>query len=79
MSIFDIFYIKKKEPSADLLKLSEFKHFMHELLDMDKFIARSDYVAIFEKFKDLYQKFDTLKKSDTLGYFCKNNLTTVHI
>lgn len=78
MSIFDIFYIKKKEPSADLLKLSEFKHFMHELLDMDKFIARSDYVAIFEKFKDLYQKFDTLKKSDTLGYFCKNNRIAIH-
>ena len=78
MSIFDIFYIKKKEPSADLLELSEFKHLMHELLDMDKFIARSDYVAIFEKFKDLYQKFDTLKKSDTLGYFCKNNRIAIH-
>ena len=45
---------------------------------MDKFIARSDYVAIFEKFKDLYQKFDTLKKSDTLGYFCKNNRIAIH-
>ena len=43
------------------------------LLSADKFIARSDYKDILEKYKDIYTFFQSTQKADTLSYYCKHN------
>lgn len=44
-----------------------------KLMTADKFIARSDYKYLLDKYKDVYTFFDSAKKAKTLSYYCKQN------
>ena len=44
-----------------------------ELMTADKYIARSDYRYLLDKYKDIYTFFDSAKKAKTLSYYCKQN------
>ena len=44
-----------------------------KLMTADKFIARSDYKYLLDKYKDVYTFFDSAKKAITLSYYCKQN------
>ena len=43
------------------------------LLSADKFIARSDYKYLLEKYKNIYTFFSSAQKAKTLSYYCKQN------
>ena len=42
-----------------------------ELMTADKYIARSDYRYLLDKYIDIYTFFDSAKKAKTLSYYCK--------
>ena len=46
---------------------------LEKLMSADKFIARSDYKYLIEKYKSVYVFFDNAKKAKTLSYYCKQN------
>ena len=46
---------------------------LEKLLSSDKFIARSDYKYLIEKYRSVYVFFDNAKKAKTLSYYCKQN------
>ena len=43
------------------------------LMSADKFIARSDYKYLLEKYKNIYTFFSSASKAKTLSYYCKQN------
>ena len=43
------------------------------LLSTDKYIARSDYAPILDKYKDIYRFFQNAQQARTLTYYCKRN------
>ena len=43
------------------------------LMSADKFIARSDYKYLLEKYKNIYTFFSSAQKAKTLSYYCKQN------
>ena len=59
--------------SPEIARLVDFEKRLHHLLDTDNYIARSDYEPLFKEYKDIYEHFSALKKSDTLDYFCSQN------
>ncbi len=64
--------------SPEALRLREFEEKLHDLLIKDSYIARSDYKFLCIEYNDLYQQFITLKKSNTLEYFCSQNHLDIH-
>ena len=71
-----LFRTKKKDAkiecsSPEALELAAFNRQVGELLCQDSFIARSDYKSVISCFSDLYLRLHTLKKTDTLAYFCR--------
>ena len=59
--------------SQEMKNLVEFETRLQTLLNTDNYIARRDYKFLCEDYIDLYNKFCTLKKSKTLGYYCSQN------
>lgn len=54
-------------------KLVDFEKSLNNLLDKDEYISRSDYKSLCEQYHEIYNHFDTLKKSKTLDYYCSSN------
>lgn len=79
MSIFSwIFGNKSKNEtpqnnSAEHSAMMAFKSDLDSLLKADRFIAKRDYFPLLEPYKELFEQFQTLKKSKALAYFCDNN------
>ena len=79
MSIFSrIFGNKNKTDeelnvSAEVSALLAFERTVNDILNADSFIARRDYIPLLQCYHDLYVQFHTLKKSNTLCYFCDTN------
>lgn len=80
MSIFSrLFGIKDKEGdlennnSPGYKELVCFENALNELLNKDIYLARSDYKPLCAQYHDLFNQFDTLKKSKTLDYYCSSN------
>lgn len=63
---------KSKNVTPESLSLTAFERRTSNLLSQNMFIARSDYKTLVEDFADLYSQFDTLRKTDTLAYFCRD-------
>ena len=82
MCIFQRFFSKiksrenKKEPSAELLKLSNLDTAMKQLISGNHYIAKSEYLGMVEENKELIKWFDVLCNSDMLEDYCdKNNVS----
>ena len=80
MSIFSrIFGIQPKTDdsfklgSPEIIRVGEFDKKLHELLNKDVYLARSDYKPLCTEYHDLYEQFSTLKRSKTLEYYCSQN------
>lgn len=73
--LFNIFKTTETDkPSVkELLCLIEFESKLNNLLNQDKFISHKDYQYIVNEFAFLYSHFTTLKNSETLSYYCKEN------
>ena len=50
-----------------------FRKELTSLLEIDKYIARSDYALLRDKFNDTYTFFENTKRANTLDYYCQNN------
>ena len=59
--------------SPEVARLVDFENRLRLLLDTDIYIARSDYEPLFKEYRDIYEHFSALKKSNTLDYFCAQN------
>lgn len=59
--------------TSEHLALASFGCRLEALLAEDRFIARSDYLPIIEAYDRLYAQLETLRRSDTLDYFCRVN------
>lgn len=79
MSIFSWIFGNKSKSDKELnispeqSSLIAFETELDELLNADKYIARRDYQHLLQSYRELYDQFQTLKKSKTLAYFCDNN------
>lgn len=80
MSIFSWIFGLQSEPellnnsnSLELNRIIEFETKLQDLLSCDTYLARSDYKPLCVGYEDLYSKFSTLKKSNTLDYYCTQN------
>ena len=80
MSIFSwLFGTQDKEDKLENantpghVQLVAFEKALNELINKDIYIAHSDYKPLCAEYHDLYNQFDTLKKSKTLKYYCSEN------
>ena len=74
MGLFSKLFGKKQ--TATTFEFSEAVAFNREfeaLLSADKFIARSDYKHLIEKYGGIYTFFQNANKANTLSYYCKMN------
>lgn len=62
-------------PTSEYIKAQAFNKDFAYLLSQDKFIARSDYKALAEAYRDIWQLFDTLEQTSILNeYVAKHGL-----
>ena len=54
-------------------KILEFRAKLSELLSQDRYLARSDYRALIDEYKEAYTFFDSLKVSEMLFAYCEKN------
>lgn len=66
---------EKVNPTSEYIKAQAFNKDFAYLLSQDKFIARSDYKALAEAYRDIWQLFDTLEQTSILNeYVAKHGL-----
>lgn len=58
---------------SEYIHAENFKKEFSQLLSVDAFLARSDYVRFIEQYKSTYEFFRNIQKANTLNYFCKTN------
>ncbi len=58
--------------SQESKQLVDFNNQLQLLLTQDKYISRSDYKPLLDSFASFFHQLDTLHKSKTLKYFCKD-------
>ena len=75
MSVFSKWFGKKQQTQlpSEYSKAVACNQEFEALLSADKFIARSDYKDIIERYKDIYTFFRSAQKANTLSYYCKQN------
>lgn len=71
--IFTKKHIANSKDFPELIHVESFNSELIELLTCDKFLARSDYAYLIEKYKSDYDFFIINKRAGTLKYFCKTN------
>lgn len=79
MSIFSWIFGNQNKPNkpeekADYstTQLSKFEQELKSILESDKYIVHRDYAPLCEQFLDEFNKFNTLRETNTLEYYCKN-------
>lgn len=75
MKIFDIFKTRQKAKNLpeEYKSASAFNEEFGALLSADKFIARSDYAYLIEKYSKIYSTYESMQRTKTLSYYCKQN------
>ena len=70
MSVFSRWFGKKQltQVPIEYSKAVACNQEFEALLSADKFIARSDYKDIIERYKDIYTFFRSAQKANTLSY-----------
>ncbi|MBR6286096.1 MAG: UvrD-helicase domain-containing protein [Bacteroidaceae bacterium] len=73
--LFNIGKIKKSEVvmTAELESLCQFEQILHDLLEQDIYIARSDYKDLRDENAWLFSHFKVLQDSKTLNYYCQKH------
>ena len=62
-----------KQQSPEVARLGAYEACLDSLLSQDKYLARSDYKAILEEFKELYNTFLQLRSTGTLEFYGISN------
>ena len=74
--ILSIFQSDKEEPqilTPEIKALMEFRKELMAFQETDRYIARSDYSFLREKYAEIYTFFESAKRADTLDYYCEKN------
>lgn len=74
--ILSIFQSDKAEPqilTPEIKALMEFRKELMAFQETDRYIARSDYMYLCEKYAEIYTFFESAKRADTLDYYCEKN------
>ena len=72
-SIFQSDKVKSVVLTPEIKAMMAFRKELTSLLEIDKYIARSDYAFLRDKFNDTYTFFENTKRANTLDYYCQNN------
>ncbi len=64
---------KNTNVSFEYKEALAFNQEFESLLSEDRFIARSDYKHLLEKYESVYTFFSSVVKANTLSYYCKQN------
>ena len=56
----------------DFLQAEKFNNELQNILSSDRYLARTDYIYLIEKYKTAFDFFNN-KKANTLQYYCKTN------
>lgn len=59
--------------TPEIKAMMTFRKELTSLLEIDKYIARSDYAFLRDRFNDTYTFFENTKRASTLDYYCQNN------
>lgn len=75
MGIFDIFRGRQKNKNLpeEYKSVLAFNEEFTALLSADKFIARSDYSYLIEKYDKIFSTYESMQRTNTLSYYCKQN------
>ena len=74
--ILSIFHSDKSEFQAltpEIKELMEFRKEVMSLQEIDRFIARSDYAYLRDKYSKTYTFFENALRANTLDYYCEKN------
>ena len=76
MSIF--IFLKKNNnqkinKSSQYTKALEYNSKIKDLLNQEKYLAKSDYLKLLEQYKNIYDFFNTMVQGDMLNIYCKSN------
>ena len=58
---------------SDFLQAEKFNNELQNILSSDRYLARTDYIYLIEKYKTAFDFFNNNKKANTLQYYCKTN------
>lgn len=59
--------------TPEIKELMEFRKELMSLQEVDRYIARSDYVTLRDNYLKTYTFFENAQRANTLGYYCKKN------
>ena len=74
--ILSIFQSKNADFQAltpEIKELMEFRKELMSLQEVDRFIARSDYLSLREIYSKTYTFFENAHRANTLDYYCEKN------
>ena len=59
--------------TPEIKELMEFRKELMSLQDVDRFIARSDYISLRDNYSKTYTFFENAQRANTLDYYCEKN------
>lgn len=59
--------------TPEIKELMEFRKEVMSLQEIDRFIARSDYAFLRDKYSKTYTFFENALRANTLNYYCEKN------
>ncbi len=74
--LLSVFKSQNEEPKVvtpEIASLLDFRKHLFSLDDTDRYIAKSDYGEMRDKYAATYTFFDNALRGNTLEYYCKNN------
>ena len=73
LSIFHSYNSEFQALTPEIKELMEFRKEVMSLQEIDRFIARSDYAFLRDKYSKTYTFFENALRANTLDYYCEKN------
>ena len=73
LSIFHSDNSKFQALTPEIKELMEFRKEVMSIQEADRFIARSDYAFLRDRYSNIYTFFENAKRANTLDYYCEKN------
>lgn len=73
LSIFHSDNSEFQELTPEIKELMGFRKELMSILDVDMFIAHSDYIHLRDKYSKTYTFFESAQRANTLDYYCERN------
>ena len=73
LSIFQSDNSEFRELTPEIKELMEFRKEVMSFQEIDRYIARSDYAFLRDKYSSTYTFFENAQRANTLDYYCEKN------